>query len=268
LIRPLIRLFQSALKSASLGVRFRRRVPDVNAFDFDFLKIVFALVHRWPALDPVLMYLVNDDFLKGGIIMAIFWWLWFGDIKPDQQKREYLLFAFVSSSAALLLGRFLALCIPYRIRPMQNPLFTSTFSFPYTAPADIPRSWNSVPSDHAILFFCLAASLCMVSRRAGVFAVLYTAFVICLPRIYAGYHYPSDLVAGLLVGTSIALTAKIDRVRKVATSPAFRWLDWHPGSFYAFAFLWTLEVTQLYRTLLNLQGFARHAVKSFIKVHL
>ncbi len=228
----------------------------MKGFDLGLIKLVFAIVNRCPALDSILRHLVDDNFLKGGIIMAVFWGLWFREDKPVNEKREFLVFAFVSSSVALVLGRLLALCVSFRVRPVQNPLYN--FPFPPTSPGDIPRSWNSVPSDHAILFFCLAVSLWMVSRRIGVLAICHAVFVICVPRIYMGYHYPSDIAFGALLGIGVALTGKFTGFRKWVTRPAFLWLERHPASFYAFAFLWTFEVTELFRTLLNFQAFIRH----------
>jgi undecaprenyl-diphosphatase len=238
----------------------------MSGFDLSVLKALFAFVHWCPWLDPIFRHLVSDDFLKGGVVMAVFWWMWFRDDKPVCEKREFVIYAFVSSSAAIILGRLLALSIPFRVRPLQNPLYD--FPFPPTAAGDIPRSWNSFPSDHAILFFCLAAALWMVSRRIGVLALCHALFVVCLPRIYMGYHYPSDIAAGALIGIGMALVGKFARVKKWVVQPAFIWLKRHPASFYAFAFLWTFEVAELFRTLLNLQGLVRQGAASFLQAHL
>jgi membrane-associated phospholipid phosphatase len=238
----------------------------MNVFDQSVLKLLFAIVHWCPALDPILQYLVNDDLLKGGVIMAIFWGLWFRDKKPVCERRELLLFAFISSSTAVVLGRLLALCVPFRVRPVQNPLYN--FPFPHTDPNNMPHSWNSFPSDHAILFFCLATSLWMVSRRIGVLIICQTLFVICLPRIYMGYHYPSDIAAGALLGIGAASVGKCTKVRKWAAGPAFLWMERHPASFYAFAFLWTYEVTELFRSLLNFEAFIHHGAMAFLRAHI
>lgn len=238
----------------------------MNIFDLSAFKFLFTFVHWCPALDAVLKYIANDIFLKGGVFLAFYWWLWFRNDKPVHEQREFLLFAFVSSSSAVLLGRLLALWVPFRVRPMQNPLYN--FPFPPTAPSDIPHSWNSFPSDHAILFFCLAASLWMVSRHMGILAMCHTLLVISIPRIYMGYHYPSDIVGGALLGIGVALVGKYARIRKAVARPAFQWLERHPASFYAFAFLWTFEVAELFRTLLNLQSFIRHSAKAFLRGHI
>jgi undecaprenyl-diphosphatase len=238
----------------------------MKVFDLIVFKLLFEFVHWHPGMDPILRYLVNDDLLKGGVIMAVFWGLWFRDDKLIREKREILLFAFVSSASAVLLGRFLALCVPFRVRPLQNPLFN--FPFPYTAPGGIPRSWNSFPSDHAILFFCLAASLWMISRPIGVWAICHTLFVICVPRVYMGYHYPSDIAAGIVIGIGVAFAGKFVKVRKWVVRPAFLWLERQPASFYAFAFLWTYEVTELFRTLLNFEGFVHQSAAAFMRMHI
>ena len=237
----------------------------MSGFDLSVLKALFAFVHWCPCVDPVLRYLVNDDFLKGGVLMAVFWWVWFRDDRPASEKREFVVFAFVASSSAVVLGRLLALAVPFRVRPLQNVV--CAFPFPPTAAGDIPRSWNSFPSDHAILFFCLAASLWMVSRRIGILALCHALFVVCVPRIYMGYHYPSDIAVGALLGIGFALVGKFARVRKWVARPASLWMEWHPAAFYAFAFLWTFEVSELFRTLLNLQGFVHHGATAFLQAH-
>lgn len=237
----------------------------MNAFDSSFLEVLFRFVQRFPALDVVLKYVVNDDFLKGGILLAFIWWLWFSNDGTVHEKREFLLFAFVSSSTALLLGRILALYVPFRVRPLQNVLYN--FPFPPTAPNAMPHSWNSFPSDHAILFFSLAASLSMVSRGIGFLMICHALIVICIPRIYMGYHYPSDIVGGALLGIGLAYVAQFTWLRKSVTRPVFLWIERHPSSFYAVGFLWTFEVAELFRTLLNLASFIRHSAEAFLRPH-
>lgn len=229
----------------------------MNAFDTTVFRALFGLVQYCPPLGLIWQYFVNDDLLKGGVMIAAFWALWFRNDATKGESREYLLFAFISSVAALLLGRLLALCLPFEVRPSQDPLYN--FPFPHTAPNEMPRSWNSCPSDHAILFFGLAASLFLVSRPVGLLALCYTLFGICTPRLYMGYHYPTDTLLGAILGVGAAMLATVPRIRKTLTSPILEWMHRRPSLFYAFAFLWTFETAELFRTLLKLASL-RHAI--------
>jgi membrane-associated phospholipid phosphatase len=57
----------------------------------------------------------------------------------------------------------------------------------------------SFPSDHAAAAFAIAFAVLAFSRRAGAL-FLVTATAIALSRIALGMHYPSDVLAGALVG--------------------------------------------------------------------
>ncbi len=59
----------------------------------------------------------------------------------------------------------------------------------------------SFPSGHAIFLFALATGLLAVNRRLayGLYAL---SFFVCIARIAAGVHYPSDIVGGALLGVT------------------------------------------------------------------
>jgi undecaprenyl-diphosphatase len=62
----------------------------------------------------------------------------------------------------------------------------------------------SFPSDHASAAFAIAFAVLAFSRRAGVL-FLAVATLIGLSRIALGMHYPSDVLAGALVGFGAAV---------------------------------------------------------------
>lgn len=57
----------------------------------------------------------------------------------------------------------------------------------------------SFPSGHATFFFALAMAVMFFNRRAG-WWFLATAFLMGVARVYAGVHYPSDILGGALIG--------------------------------------------------------------------
>lgn len=62
----------------------------------------------------------------------------------------------------------------------------------------------SFPSGHTLVSFEAATALWVYHRRWGV-AALVLAALIALSRLYLFVHYPTDVLAGLLLGIGIAL---------------------------------------------------------------
>jgi undecaprenyl-diphosphatase len=63
---------------------------------------------------------------------------------------------------------------------------------------------SSFPSDHATAAFAIAVAVLAYHRRTGL-ALLVAAAVLAVARVALGVHYPSDVLAGALLGTLSAL---------------------------------------------------------------
>ncbi|MFM2330601.1 MAG: hypothetical protein RLZZ26_108 [Candidatus Parcubacteria bacterium] len=63
-------------------------------------------------------------------------------------------------------------------------------------------SW-SFPSGHATFFFAMATTIFLYHKRWGIFFYV-MAVLVSLGRVAAGVHYPSDIIAGAIVGTLTA----------------------------------------------------------------
>ena len=87
-------------------------------------------------------------------------------------------------------------------------------------------------------------------------AILYCLVVICIPRIYLGYHYPSDIVAGALIGFPIALAMGRNEIRTSLSSRFLVWSQCHPGAFYCAFFLLTCEVAAVFENTRQIVGAA------------
>lgn len=55
-------------------------------------------------------------------------------------------------------------------------------------------------------------SLWRISRPIGARALFHAVAFICLPRLYVGFHFATDLIAGALLGTALALALLLLRV--------------------------------------------------------
>ncbi len=108
-------------------------------------------------------------------------------------------------SAALIMG--VLLCnltlkpLVARIRPYEYQLlhFGKTIPLLIAAPGDF-----SFPSGHTIASFEAAVVIFCRHRRAGI-ATLLLAGMIAFSRLYLYVHYPTDVLASIVLGTAIAL---------------------------------------------------------------
>jgi len=71
-------------------------------------------------------------------------------------------------------------------------------------PLFLHGSYDSFPSGHATFFSAIAVALFLRHKRIG-FLYILVALIISLARIISGIHFPIDIMAGWIIGTTIAL---------------------------------------------------------------
>ena len=196
--------------------------------------------------DQALAFLSANHLMKGAVFMAIVWWAWFRSRRSQAHDREQIVVTLLSCLVALVLGRTLVLALPMRLRPMHQPELDLVLAYGL-APGDFDQL-SSFPSDHAVLFFALATGLWFISRRVGVFAFAYAVVCIALPRLYLGIHYPSDILAGALIGIAVAVAGNVcfrntGGVRRVAALS-----ETTPQYFYPLSFLLTYQIAELFES--------------------
>ena len=112
----------------------------------------------------------------------------------------------IAMAVALLMG--LLLCnlwlkpVIGRIRPFSYQLmYNRVIPLLIQAPKDF-----SFPSGHTIASFEAAMVLLLRNRRFGI-AALAVAILIAFSRLYLYVHYPTDVLASIVLGTGIGLLA-------------------------------------------------------------
>jgi undecaprenyl-diphosphatase len=187
----------------------------------------------------------GSNLLKGGAFLAMYWYLWFKAGADQERRRTAIIVIVVGALLALVAARSIANLMPYRIRPMYDPrLQHHAYAFPIT-PTLV--NWSAFPSDNATFFFALAFGLSYLSRRFTIPAMLYVAGWICLPRMFLGLHYASDVVAGAVIGVTVVWASlKVKWLQSRLATPALALADAKPEVFYVAAFLVSFEMAVLF----------------------
>jgi undecaprenyl-diphosphatase len=207
----------------------------------------------WSGSLDALVYVISDNPLaQAAVPVTILWFLWFRDAQPSRARRarELIISTVLGAAAGILLARVLALLLPFRTRPMATP----GLGYHVMNPAWDKGlyTWSSFPSDHAVLFFALATGITVISRRLGIAVLAYAALIDGLPRVYLGYHYPSDIAAGALLGSVLAYAATRRCVRAAVSARILDWGEAHGGLFHAAMFVCTLEMANMFDSALQL----------------
>jgi undecaprenyl-diphosphatase len=236
----------------------------LNHFDSSIIAFFNAFSQKSWYVDHLMVFISQTRLVKGGLLILAIWWLWFRntDERKAQTTREHIVATIVSCFAALFVARALAFALPFRGRPFNDPHLH--FRLPYGAELDELLSWSSFPSDHAAMALALAVGLWFVSRRIGVAAIIYAFVIICLPRVYLGIHYPTDIIAGALIGSGIAWLGNTDKVRSYIAGRTMPWLSAAPGAFYTGFLLVTYQMADMFDEVRNVGSAVLHLARHLL----
>lgn len=206
----------------------------MNFFDSTIINFFNQFSHISWVLDNSFNFLTDNNLVKGGIFTIIIWYFWFKNSDRQADIREHIISIILSSFIAMFLARILSVSLPYRERPLHEAALN--FVLPYGIEPTALTNWSSFPSDHAVLFFTLATGFLFISRKLGILALIYTTLLIALPRIYLGFHYPTDIICGAVIGLAIGWIANQSIVSNKISKPILRWSEKAPGFFTLYFF--------------------------------
>ena len=208
-------------------------------------------------VDYSIYSLSDNNLLKGGVFLASLWWFWGHRCARQARSRGVVVSIAVAGLLSIALSVALKSSFHFRPRPYLA-LPDGTFPFDLGM-ADS----SSFPSDHAALFFALSTGLLYLSRPAGFLALGYTIHVIATPRVCLGLHYPSDILAGALVGAGSAWLVNGTSIRRAISRSVAGWLEKHPSSFYACSFLLSFQLATLFDDSRALAAWASSLARLF-----
>lgn len=207
-----------------------------------------AFAGQNPVLDEVFLRGSRLASVRMLPLVALLWWLWFA----DQRHRRTVLQGLLGGVLAMVASRTLQNFLPHRPRPSLSGEFD--FTLP---PGAFVNDWSSFPSDTAALSIALVTGIWLASRPLGILALVWAMVFALFPRLYGGYHYLSDLLAGAAIGAGcVLLVALWRRPFEWAIGTALTFEQRHAGFFYLLAFGLTFQLVTFFEDLRALAGLA------------
>ena len=189
------------------------------SLDWTLFRNINGLAGRSALVDTVIRLLMNDYLLTTALVLVLFA-LWFSGDSLEERLQNQM--AVPSAVLAMFAGNLLIKVMNvlyYRPRPFASHVVTLLFYRP---------SDSSFPSNATAVGFSLATAVWLHNRKAGT-AMFVMALLLGASRVAGGVHYPSDVLAGMLMGAGAGyvVTRKwrfLERIWAVVISLMRRWL--------------------------------------------
>jgi undecaprenyl-diphosphatase len=153
-----------------------------------------GLVGAMPIVDDAAR-IAASDYLAPAVLAFALIALWFGERDAEVRLRQQV-GVFVALSSMGLSGLTVFILNMFYFRP--RPFVDLDVNLLFYQPTD-----SSFPANSAAAAFGMAFGIWGVNRRLGWFAVM-VAGLYGLARVYAGVHYPLDIVAGAAIAAVVA----------------------------------------------------------------
>lgn len=198
-------------------------------------------------------------------VLGGFWYalvvylLWLhGTAQSDGKIRLRMLATMIGSIVAVLLIFPASATIQW-----APPILDPTLSHLYPSYIYSDSDPNSFPSRGATLYAAVTAGVFSLDRVRGSLLWLGIVFLVGLPRIYVGGHYPTDIVAGIVLGLAgYGFSHYILESRVLARIvPAIRSIRWLEGLLEVLVFVWILQIATEFRDVIWIRNILVYFLK-------
>jgi membrane-associated phospholipid phosphatase len=172
--------------------------------DLAILETLNGLVADKGFLFLVFSALGNNPLLRGGPVFASLAMISFSESTP-RVKSQILLGLFATFLAVIV-----SLWCQRHLHVHLRPVFDGSLNIKDVEGwANYKNSWGqrlySLPSDTATAYFAIGTIVYLQRKILGLFCFFWIFLTVGLGRVVLGFHYPSDIVAGLFLGFSLVL---------------------------------------------------------------
>lgn len=214
-------------------------------FDLHSARTLAGFLGRHPVFDYSVQSAIGHHVLGGIPFAAAFFYFWVRDEREDRREElDRLITAILGSLVTIALALWAASLVSW-LPPQRQPGLAQLY--PHYLFRDI--NTNSFPSDSTALFTSVAVGILSINRFAGATLLVAVPFLISLPRMYVGGHYPTDVLAGFAIGVVGYAIARIALDRSLSTR-ILRFgsrAGWRRVLLETCVFLWILEVAVSFR---------------------
>lgn len=167
--------------------------------DTEVLLWLNGWVGKFPVLDSLIQALVSDYLVPvlGSLALLGLWVSGRNATRREQNQRAVMVGVIslaLSNLAIMVVNQYY-----FRDRPfMDHPL-----NMLFYQPTD-----SSFPANPVAVAFAIATGVWSVNRPVGL-ALYVIAALFAVSRVYAGVFYPSDVAAGAVIGTLVAILVRL-----------------------------------------------------------
>lgn len=154
---------------------------------------------------PLFVHLVNglcgNPIVRNLPVFSLFLLLWY---KAPADRRARMEAGLLASCVAVIVAVRMQCHCFLHVRPLLNPHLGIYVLNPHYL-----QGWDrqgSFPSDTITFFAAMAMILYLENRRYGLLAYFWV-FVLAVIKVITGFHYPSDVLAGMILGSAVVLLA-------------------------------------------------------------
>lgn len=156
--------------------------------DLEIFNFINGLAGRWPLLDFTGIFFAKyfEYFLLFVLLLFL--------IKDYKKYWRMVAEALVAAIFVRFVLVEIIRIIRFRARPFTYENFTQLI------PYDFDKT--SFPSGHASFYFALSTVIYGYNKKAGILFYI-ASFLIIISRVFVGIHWPSDILAGAVLGVFV-----------------------------------------------------------------
>jgi undecaprenyl-diphosphatase len=160
-------------------------------YDIKIFEVINGLAGQSKILDLLGIFFAEYlPYLLGMFLLSFLFW----PKKDIIKNRAMVLVSIIAGFIARFVVKSTVLFFYNRPRPYMN--LSSTHKLISLSPVE---NLQSFPSGHAIFFFALSYVVYSFNKKLGVFFI-FCSTIIGIARIFVGVHWPSDILAGAVLG--------------------------------------------------------------------